>query len=74
MFIPNAMSIESAIETLKTRDPRWLADQQKELHEAVGDKSDDFKAGYELGIETGRVMVATSGEVVTHGADPEKIL
>jgi hypothetical protein len=74
MIIPAAMFIESAVDDLKRVDSRWLADQLKELHEAVGDKPQDFQDGYQLGVQTARGMVAQSGELLLKGADPQKVL
>lgn len=58
MQVPAAMFIESAKEMVDKLDPAVRADQRKELHVAVGHKSDDFAAGYELGLQTGRVVLA----------------
>ena len=55
--VPAAMFIESAVDMLKEADPRTMQDQRKELHVAVGDKSEDFIQGYELGLQTARVCV-----------------
>ena len=74
MVIPAAMQIESAIDTLKTVETDYLADQLKELHSAVGDKSDDFQAGYQLGLETARVMIATNVQIIQKGVKPESVL
>lgn len=64
MIVPNAAMIETAVDQLK-RDDLWkghewvLPDQQKELEEAVGDRAtNDFRAGFELGLQTARVLVA----------------
>ena len=74
MLIPAAMFIESAIDTLKNVPAADLADQLHELHEAVGDKPQDFQNGYQLGIQTARVLVAMSGELIMKGVDPQKVL
>lgn len=60
--IPAAMIIESAVDSLKNLkvDDPVLVDQAKELHEAVGDTSDDFIKGYNLGLEVARLMIQTS--------------
>jgi hypothetical protein len=64
MIVPNAGMIETAVDQLQ-RDDLWkghewvLPDQRKELHEAVGDvATNDFAAGYELGLQTARILVA----------------
>jgi hypothetical protein len=68
MQSPAAMFIEAAAEGLKNV-PAWLRESQlKELHsfgdaraQALGATgvSEDFKKGYELGLQTGRVLLAT---------------
>jgi hypothetical protein len=57
------MMIETAIEELKSPTAftgrEWvLPAQQKELASAVPNASDDFKAGYELGVQTARVLLS----------------
>ena len=77
MIVPAAMNIESAIDMLKQWPEKlmWvLPDQLKELHSAVGEKSEDFQQGYQLGIQTARAIIAGSAEVLMHGANPENIL
>jgi len=63
MIAPAAMTIESAIDQLKSPTAfvghEWvLPAQQKELASAVPQASNDFKAGYELGIQTARVLLS----------------
>ena len=63
MIAPAAMMIESAIDQLKSSTAflghEWvLPAQQKELALAVPQASSDFKAGYELGIQTARVLLS----------------
>lgn len=63
MIAPSAMMIETAIDELKSSETfvghEWvLAAQQKELASAVPNASDDFKTGYELGIQTIRVLLS----------------
>jgi hypothetical protein len=63
MQIPAAMFIESAAEELdgmRERHDMNLKAQRKELHVAVGDQSEDFNRGYELGLQTARVMLTMS--------------
>jgi hypothetical protein len=74
MVIPSAADIESAIDWLKTVDQKWLYDQQRELHSALGALSPDYIAGFQLGVQAGRVLVRQSGELVMRGIDPERIL
>jgi hypothetical protein len=63
MQAPAAMMIETAIDELKSpatfAGHEWvLPAQQKELESAVPSASADFKAGYELGVQTARVLLA----------------
>lgn len=61
MISPAAMFIEAAVDSLKElkTSGNWIiAAQRKELHEAMGDQSPDFQAGYELGLQTARVLLA----------------
>jgi hypothetical protein len=85
MVIPAAMNIESAIPGLKQIEQRWRDDQIKELTCAVGAStatqlcisfplSDEFKRGYELGLQTARGMIAGSVELMLKRANPENIL
>jgi hypothetical protein len=63
MQIPAAMFIESAAEELdgmRERHDVTLKAQRKELHVAVGDQPDEFIRGYELGLQTARVMLTMS--------------
>ena len=85
MIVPAAMNIESAVDSFKTV-PEWVAkDQLKELHSAIGADTAkrmgiqypltlEFAAGYQLGIQTARAIIAGSVEVLTKGADPQNIL
>lgn len=80
MIIPAAMDIYEGAELLKNMEQRWKDDQRKELASAKADLQQDYKvadtfeAGYELGIATARAMLKGSAELMTHGADPEKVL
>lgn len=67
MIIPNAENIEVAADTLGTVEEWITEDQAKELHTAIGEEmakklgvsfplSDDFEEGYQLGIQTARLM------------------
>ena len=61
MIVPAAMMIETAIDQLhqySITQSEMLADQRKELCEAVPASSEDFQAGYELGIQTARVLLS----------------
>lgn len=63
MIVPAAMMIEAAIDQLKSAtafsaDAWVLRDQRKELDSAVPNASEDFKSGYELGVQTARVLLS----------------
>jgi hypothetical protein len=63
MIVPAAMMIEAAIDQLQSPTAfsaeAWvLPDQRKELHSAVPNASEDFKSGYELGVQTARVLLS----------------
>ena len=83
MIVPAAMDIESAADSLKNL-PHWIHDDQLKELAAFGDArakelgasgvSDDFKIGYLLALQTARVMIASSAELATKGADPNKVL
>ena len=83
MIIPDAESIEGAADDLKTVDPKWLADQQTELSSfgpgraiALGASglSGDFRIGYELGIQTARLMVTNNAALILAKVKPEDVL
>ena len=85
MVIPAAMNIEVAMTTLPKVEQRWRDDQIKELICGVGASdaqrlgvlfplSEEFKRGYELGIQTARSMVAGSAELLLKGGNPENVL
>lgn len=83
MQAPAAMFIESAADSLRTVPASFREDQQKELS-SFGDGraqqlgatglSDDFRKGYELGIQTGRICVATNPTVIKAGINPSDLL
>jgi hypothetical protein len=62
------MFIEEAAEMLRTVDPAVLADQRKELHVAhVGPGTEDFACGYEMGLQTARVVLMQSPKAAAAG-------
>ncbi|MGH3430886.1 MAG: hypothetical protein ACRDQZ_25510 [Mycobacteriales bacterium] len=85
MQSPSAMFIESAADRL--REPggiSWLrGSQQKELT-SFGDArarelgasgvSDDFRKGYELGLETARVVIRGSMALNLKSVNPDDVL
>lgn len=74
MLVPAAMNIETAIDSMKHL-PEWMrVDQRKELYSALGEKSEDFQQGYELGLATARVILAGSVRLALNGVKPEDVL
>ena len=83
MLSPAAMFIESAVDNFKTV-PEWLRKSQLSELQSFGDKraqdfgasglSDDFKKGYELGLQTARVIIAGSAALVLKGVNPQDVL
>lgn len=55
--VPAAMIIEMAVDSLKDAEVPMLQDQRKELHEAIGEVSLEYQQGYELGLQTARIIV-----------------
>ena len=69
MIVPASEMIEMAIDQLKSETVfagnEWvLPDQQKELNSVLPNSSNDFKAGYELGIQTARVLLSTTPSAI----------
>lgn len=61
MIVPNAETIEGAVDHVKTLPPAFEADQLKELRAAMGGKyKEEMGDGYLLGLETARSMIRTS--------------
>lgn len=71
MIIPAAMFIESAVDRVVRLSAEQRDAQRKELHVAMGDPTlvqlgasvpmhEDFVAGYQLGLETMRVLILTT--------------
>ena len=83
MVIPSAMNFEAAADSLRSVPQAARDDQQKELS-SFGDGrakqlgatglSDDFRKGVEFGLQTARVMVRCSTELILKGANPDKVL
>ena len=78
MIAPNAEQIETAIDQLKSGTvPQWMLDsQKKELHSAgpEGYATNDFANGYELGLQTARVVIAGSVAVNLANIKPSDVL
>jgi hypothetical protein len=83
MQIPAAMFIESAADDLSKLPDSVRADQLKELA-SFGDAratqigasglSDDFKAGYTLGLQVARTMLAQSAALAIANINPDDLL
>lgn len=68
--VPPAEFIEEARDSLRTLDTAMLVDQRKELEEAhVGPNTEDFRRGYELGLQVARVMLTHSIKAIQAGCD-----
>lgn len=79
MQAPAAGFIEAAVEQLKKHvTPDWIRNsQRKELISAVPTASEDkpdFINGYELGLETARIIIMTNMKLNQAGIDPKDIL
>jgi hypothetical protein len=83
MLSPSVMMIESAVDSFGNV-PQWLKDSQQKELTSFGDVraqklgatglSDDFRKGYELGLNTARVVLAMSAALVLKGVDPRDVL
>lgn len=71
---PPAEIIETALDDLKSSDTEMRESQQSELHSATGKTSTDFARGYELGLQTARMMIARNVKIQANGIDPKTIL
>lgn len=74
MQVPAAGFIELAKDELDTVPPDQLADQERELHEAVGGTSVTFVNGYQLGLQVARVMLSSNALLGVRGIKPEDLL
>jgi len=83
MLSPAVMFIESAIDDLENV-PQNIADSQKRELYSLGDAraqkagasgvTTDFTAGYVLGLQTARIILADSAVLATNGVDPKDVL
>lgn len=73
MVIPSAMVIEMGVDVLKnSTSEKVLEGQHVELHTAVGDRAtEEFQAGYDLGLATVRAMLAMNPKVAMAGLTDE---
>jgi len=74
MNIPPAETIEEAVSSLNSLTDFVKKDQLKELHSAVGDKSQDFQDGYTLGLQVARRAIASSVAIAMANVKPEDVL
>lgn len=83
MQAPPAMNIEMAADSMKNLNEFVRESQMKELNsfgdaraQAIGATglSEDFKKGYELGLQTARSVLLMSGTLVVHNVKPEDLL
>ena len=80
MQIPEAGIIEAAVDALKGVPQDKLDRQLKEMHNAIGDQGSDynyargFDNGYNLGLQTARLMLATNTLLQLKGIKAEDIL
>jgi hypothetical protein len=74
MIIPDAENIETALALLNTLPKNVEEDQLKEFHEAVGNTSMNVDNAFLLGLQTARVMVASSTKLLMSGVNPEEVL
>ena len=63
VIVPAAMTIEMAIaqladQTYVDANKVWLDDQTRELESALPGKPEAFHAGYQLGVQTARVLIS----------------
>lgn len=85
MVVPAAMQIESAVDMLKDVRADVKTSQRLELLTAIGADTasrlgvtypvlKDFLDGYELGLQTARVMMLGSAELAVKGVDLDRVL
>ena len=83
MLSPAVMFIEMAAEGIK-KVPEWIRESQQKELSSFGDGraqqigatglTDDFRKGYELGLQTARSVLAMSGTLITKGVNPSDAL
>lgn len=74
MNVPPSGIIEAAVDALKGVPQHILILQRKELEDAIGVVHDDFNDGYNLGLQTARLMLETSTLLQMKGIKAEDIL
>jgi len=74
MNIPSGEIIEEAVSSIVNL-PAWAKqDQLKELHSAVGDKTQDFQDGYTLGLQVARQVLAGNDALIIANVKPGDVL
>jgi hypothetical protein len=74
MQAPPAGMIEAARDQVWKTGTATLEQQERELRSALGTVSEDFVSGYNLGLQTARMVIATSVQVQLARIDPDAIL
>lgn len=77
MIVPNALQIEAAYSEIKARpvaERPWDHDQICELAEALGRVDGPEAFGYNLGLQTARVVIRSSVAIAKAGVNPEDVL
>lgn len=75
--VPPAEIIESAKDSLNSADPRMLADQVRELHEALGDDEANgltAQNAYNLGLQAARTMLRGNPLLAMKEIEPGALL
>jgi len=73
MQVPASGFIEIAQKQLEGMSEDFLADQRRELLDAVRTASPAFSNGYMLGLQVGRVMVETSSLLAIKGVKADDV-
>jgi hypothetical protein len=75
MIIPNAETINEALDQLMQLPDGTTREQGKELRKAMNASFDEsFVLGFNLGLQTGRVILQKSPILKTESISPEAIL
>lgn len=75
MIIPNAEQIEAANDWMLRLPHLTLIRQVGELHEAIGDNVDvDLNYGFNLGLQTARMVISQNVAIAKAGIRPEDVL
>jgi len=85
MQIPPASAIETAFDEMPNLSPEVVEKQEKELRSAISAARaetlgvafplpEEVMAGYTLGLQVARVMIAQSGNLILAKVNPEDVL